>query len=78
MSSDKEINKGSIVNYQSARDANTGPGWYRVSCKTSSWVNLCGVFSGKVYFKRIPIEDVTEDEAAWYKQWQESETYKCM
>lgn len=66
----QQIVKGSIVKYNG--------NWYRVTAIFSNSVNLGGVFGGKVYHKRVPLNEVVEDEAAWYKVWQQSETYQCM
>lgn len=66
----KEITKGSIVRY--------GNGHYRISAIIGITVNLKSVFGSRIYYQRIPAVEVVEDEAAWYKLWQESETYKCM
>jgi hypothetical protein len=64
------ITKGSIVTYKN--------GWYRVSALRGGKVNLRSVFYDKVYFKRIPIEDVKEDEKNFMIHWQQSETYQSM
>jgi hypothetical protein len=55
------IVKGSIVTYKN--------GWYRVSALRGKKVNLKSVFYDKIYFKSVPVEDVTENEAAWYENW---------
>ena len=60
----KEIIKGSIVNYEDA--------WYRVSAIIGKTVNLAGIFGDGIYFKRVPISEVKEDEDSWIKHWQES------
>ena len=66
----KPVVKGSIVKYMG--------GHYRVSAVVAGLVNLKSVFGSKIYFKRLPIADVVEDEEAWYADWTQSETYKCM
>ena len=67
----KTITKSSIVKYKD--------GWYRVSALFSKTVNLCGIFNtDKIYYKGVSIDEVIEDEDNWYKNWQQSETYKCM
>lgn len=66
----KPIVKGSIVKARC--------GWYRVSAVIGQTVNLAGVFGGKIWFKRVPLAECVEDEAAWYKNWQQSETYRSM
>jgi len=70
-----KIVKGSIVRYT---PPNHDAGWYRVSACSATRVNLAAIFGAKVYFKRVPISDVVEDEAEWYKHWQNSETYRSM
>ena len=62
--------KGTIVLYQN--------GWYRLTRVTSKTVNLGAVWGGHVYHKRVPIDQVVEDEAAWYDNWRKSESYQCM
>jgi len=66
----RPIEKNSIVKYQG--------GNYRVSAVIAGTVNLRSVFGAKIYFKRVPLADVVEDEAAWYAKWQQSESYRCM
>lgn len=70
MDETKPIVKGSIVLYKD--------GHYRVTRLTSKTVNLGSVFGGVIYYKGISLGEVKEDEAAWYKEWQQSETYQCM
>lgn len=62
--------KGSVVKYQD--------GWVRVTARFKHTVNLGGIFNGKIYHKHVPLGEVFEDHDAWYKNWQESETYKSM
>jgi hypothetical protein len=64
-----DIKKGSIVLYSGC--------WYRVRAAFKDTVNLGSVFGSKTLFK-VPRSTVEEDEDAWYKNWQQSETYKCM
>jgi hypothetical protein len=66
----KPIVKGSIVKARC--------GWYRVSAVIAGTVNLASVFGGKIWFKRVPLAECVEDEAAWYANWQQSETYQSM
>lgn len=73
----KEIVKGGIVKFTNRLNPNES-GWYRVTRVTKNTVNLGAVWGGKVYYKGIPIEEVVEDEAAWYERWTKSETYMCM
>ena len=65
-----EIKKGSIVKH--------GQGWQRVRARFENSVNLGSIFGSKTTLKKVPIADVTEDEAAWYAWWQTTETYQCM
>jgi hypothetical protein len=65
-----EIVKGSIVCYRG--------GWFRVSCRRRASVNLKNIFGSLLRYQSVPISEVVEDEAAWYKHWQNSEAYKCM
>ena len=66
-----EIKKNSIVLYRESC-------WYKVTARFADSVNLGSPWGSKVYHKGVSINDVKEDEAAWYKNFQESETYKCM
>ena len=72
----KEITKGSIVKYP----INGSEPWghYRVSAVIADTVNLKSVFGSKIYYKRIPIDQVQEDEDAWYQEWTQSESYMSM
>lgn len=68
----KEITKGSVVRYQD--------GWQKVTAVANAklgLLNLGGTFSGRVNHQRVPVTDVYEDEAAWWKNYQQSETYMC-
>lgn len=65
-----EITKGMIVKYEK--------GNYRVTCVKGGKVNLGSIFGKHIYHKGIPVEQVTEDGAAWYKRWTQSETYMSM
>jgi hypothetical protein len=65
-----EINTGTIVLYDG--------GWYRVRKVTKNTVNLGAIFGSHLYFKGVSKELVTEDQAAWYANWQQSDTYRQM
>ena len=65
-----EIVKGMVVKYEG--------GNYRVTCVKGGKVNLGSIFGKHIYHKGIPVEQVKNDEAAWYKRWQQSESYRCM
>lgn len=67
---ERPILKNSVVKF---RD-----GWYRVSRKTSTCVNLTGVFNGTILFKNVPLKDMQEDEEAFVAYWQQSERYRSM
>ena len=64
------IQVGSVVNYKN--------GWVRITRLNSKWCNLGSVWGSRIYEKKVPLSEVFEDEVAWYKRWQESETYRCM
>ena len=64
------IQVGSVVNYKN--------GWVRITRLNSKWCNLGAVWGSRIYEKKVPLSEVFEDEVAWYKRWQESETYRCM
>jgi translation elongation factor P/translation initiation factor 5A len=67
----KDIQKGMIVKYQDR--------WYQVTRVTRETVNLGNTWNpSRVYCKGIPKSQVTEDRAAWYKNWTESDAYQCM
>jgi hypothetical protein len=65
-----QIKSGMIVRFDG--------GWYRVTKATKNTVNLGAVFGGRVYHKGVDITLVQEDEAAWYANWSQSESYMCM
>ena len=69
-----QITKGMIVEYVE----NGRPGNYRVSNVKGGKVNLKAIFGKHIYHKGIPVELVKNDETAWYKRWQQSESYRCM
>jgi len=65
------IDKGSIVLY--------GEGHYQVTFRTDTTVNLGNVWDrSRIYHKKVPIELVKEDSKAFYKAWEQSESYQCM
>lgn len=64
------IQVGSVVNYKN--------GWVRITRLNSKWCNLGAVWGSRIYEKKVPLSEVFEDEVAWYKRWQESDTYRCM
>jgi len=66
----KEIKSGSIVLFEG--------GWFRVRKVTKNTVNLGSIFGSYLYHKGVSKELVTEDEAAWYAHWQQSDTYRSM
>ena len=65
-----EIQVGSIVKFEH--------GNYRVTSLRGGKVNLGSVFGRKIYYKRVPIEYVTENAEEFYEHWSKSETYMCM
>ena len=65
-----EIKVGSIVLF--------GEGWYRVRKVTKNTVNLGSIFGSSLYYKGVSKELVKENEASWYANWQQSETYMSM
>jgi len=71
---DVKITKGMIVEYVE----NGRPGNYRVSNVKGGKVNLKAIFGKHIYHKGIPVDQVKNDEAAWYKRWQQSESYRRM
>jgi len=66
----RPVEKGSTVKYQD--------GWYRVSVKFNTTVNLCGIFSGRIAHKKVPLTEVREDYDNWSEHWHKSETYQSM
>jgi hypothetical protein len=68
----KSIVKGTIVHYEE--------GWVRVYSVSvgKQTVNVGGIFSGRITKKQVPLGHIFEDEAAWYANWQQSESYKSM
>ncbi len=65
-----EITTGAIVLYDG--------GWYRVRKVTKNTVNLGAIFGSYLHHKGVSKELVKEDEAAWYANWQQSDTYRQM
>lgn len=70
----KEILKGSIVNYNNR--------WMRVTAVYSNTVNLGPIWGGRNGFSgiicKVPKSQVVEDGEAWRKNWERSETYQTM
>jgi len=68
------IAKGSIVRYKE--------GHQRVTAVfPDGTANLGRIFpssKSKVTHKRVPMDEMFEDEATWYEEWQQSESYRCM
>ena len=68
------VTKGCIVHYQD--------GWQRVTAVflKKGTCNIGSIFGGRGRFsgikKNIPLSEVYEDEAAWYAEWQKSESYQ--
>ena len=50
----------------------------RITRLTSKWVNVGGVWGGRVFAKRVPLEKIEECEVEWYDNWTKSERYRCM
>ena len=72
-----EIQKGSIVQFQNPdRPKHFKRG--RITRITSKWVNIGGVWGGKVFAKKVPLTEITECADAFYKAWRSSESYRCM
>lgn len=69
----KEIGVGSIVSWKSE-------GFMRVKTvfKGKQVATLCGVFNGSIYFRNVPISELTEASDAFYKSWEQSDSYKSM
>ena len=76
MTQTQEITAGMVVAY--TEPGTTRQGWYRVTRATKHKVNLGSIFGGRIYHKGVPKDQVKEDGEAWYKRWQQSETYQCM
>jgi hypothetical protein len=72
----QEITTGMVVSYTEPGAERSG--WYRVRKVTKNTVNLGSVFGRTLCHKGVPKDQVKEDEAAWYANWQQSETYRCM
>lgn len=65
-----EIVKGTVVRYKD--------GWMEVTARFKNHVNLGHIFYGRTKIKKVPLSEVYADHDAWYAQWQQSDTYKCM
>lgn len=78
MTVDLSVQKGSIVKFKDTANDKEKNGHYRVSSLKGGKVNLKSIFGNHIYFKGIPLEQVTEDEDTWYEGWQKSESYMCM
>jgi hypothetical protein len=64
------IQVGSIVRYQT--------GWVRITRLNSKWCNLGAIWGGIVYKKKVPLNEIFADEAAWYERWTQSDQYRQM
>lgn len=74
---DATILPGMIVKIKDPQN-NNEQGHYRVRKVTKNTVNLGSIFGRHLYFKGFDKSRVKEDEAEWYKGWQQSESYQCM
>lgn len=63
------IKVGDIVSYLNS--------WYRVTRVSKNKVNLGSTFGKTIYHKGVDIVMVKEDRDAWWKSYEQSETYKC-
>ena len=72
---DRMVVKGSVV-------CTKQHGWKRVTAVFKNTVNVEPIFGGRGRFsgniRGIPHDEVFEDHDRWYKNWQESDAYKCM
>jgi len=68
----KEIKVGSIVSIKGES------GYYKITNYRGGKVNLGAIFGKSIYHKRVPVENVYENEDQWYNKWTQSETYMCM
>lgn len=66
----KPILKESTVKYKD--------GYYRVSAVYQTTANLSHLFSSKVLFKGIRLNELVEAHDEWYAKWSQSETYQSM
>jgi hypothetical protein len=73
-----EVKVGSIVAFKDIKGDKEKSGHYRITSLRGGKVNLGSVFGRVIYYKGIPVDEVFEDEAAWYSKWSKSETYMCM
>ena len=73
--SEIKIESGMVVSFT---DDEGKTGWYRVRKCTKNKVNLGSIFGRTLYHKGVDKSRVKEDHDAWYKSWQQSETYQCM
>ena len=65
-----ELQVGTVVRHKT--------GWVRITRLNSKWCNLGAIWGGRVYEKKVPLTEIYADEAAWYKAWTQSESYRCM
>ena len=78
-----EITIGSVVKYKVTTENkvhfNVGEtGYFRVTAKFTKTANLGGIFNGRIYFKGVPLAELTECHEEWYADWSKSETYMSM
>jgi hypothetical protein len=66
----RPLQKGDVVKYKD--------GHCRIKSLFKTHATLCGVFGGRIYAKKVPLTELKEDHDAWYEEWTQSETYKCM
>lgn len=64
-----EIRVGSVVMHRME--------WVRITRLNSKWCNLGAIWGRSVYEKMVPLTDIIEDEAAWWKAWQQTDAYRC-
>jgi hypothetical protein len=50
----------------------------RITRITSKWANIGGVWSGKVFDKKVPLTELTECGEEFYDNWTKSDAYRCM
>ena len=65
-----ELQVGTVVKHKT--------GWVRITRLNSKWCNLGAIWGGRVYEKKVPFNEIYEDEAAWYEAWTQTDHYRQM
>ena len=74
--SERPLVVGDIVKYKEGRGHSWG--WARIKSIRGRFCNLCTPFGRQIIEKGVLIDTLIEDQEAWYRAWQQTESYQCM